>query len=289
AAAMAQQSTGDITGRVLDQQGGAVPNATVTARSKGTSFSRTTTTNEQGEYTLAELPPGAYEVTVEAKGFSKTLLKDYELNVGATQTQNFDLKPGEISETVEVTAEGALVQTTTSELGRNITPTEVRELPLINRTCASLSIVAPEARPVGNFDPTKTRVGNIGFNGGDGRQLDVNVDGGDNKDNVVGSLLQNFAYESIQEFQVLQHRWTAESGRSVGAVVNVVSKSGTNEFHGSLFGTYRNEKLRARDFFEKQSPSDPKPKFNREEFGGSIGGPIKKDKLFFFAAVERFR
>ena len=244
ASAMAQQSTGDITGRVLDQQGGAVPNATVTARSKGTSFSRTTTTNEQGEYTLAELPPGAYEVTVEAKGFSKALLKNYELNLGATPTVNFDLKPGEVNETVEVTAEGALVQTTTSELSRNITPTEVRELPLINRTFASLSVIAPEARPVGTFDPTKTRVGTIGFSGGDGRQLDVNVDGGDNKDNVVGSLLQNFAYESIQEFQVLQHRWTAESGRSVGAVVNVVSKSGTNELHGSGFFTYRNDKLR---------------------------------------------
>ncbi|HYX40726.1 MAG TPA: TonB-dependent receptor, partial [Pyrinomonadaceae bacterium] len=285
---LAQQSTGDITGRVLDQQGGAVPNATVTARSKGTSFSRTTTTNEQGEYTLAELPPGAYEVTVEAKGFSKTLLKDYELNVGATQTQNFELKPGEVSETVEVTAEGALVQTTTSEIGRNITPTEVRELPLINRTFASLSVIAPEARPVGTFDPTKTRVGTIGFSGGDGRQLDVNVDGGDNKDNVVGSLLQNFAYESIQEFQVLQHRWTAESGRSVGAVVNVVSKSGTNELHGSGFFTYRNDKLRTRDFLEKLN-NQTKPQFNREEFGGSIGGPIRKDKLFFFGALEHFR
>ena len=289
APAAAQVTTGNITGRVADAQGNVVPNASVTARSKATGRSRTTTTNDVGEYTLADLPAGTYELSVEAKGFSKALLSELELNVGATVTQNFDLKPGEISETVQVTSEAALLQTTTSELGRNITPTEVRELPLINRTFASLSIVAPEARPVGNFDPTKTRVGNIGFNGGDGRQLDVNVDGGDNKDNVVGSLLQNFAYESIQEFQVLQHRWTAESGRSVGAVVNVVSKSGTNEFHGSLFGTYRNEKLRARDFFEKQSPSDPKPKFNREEFGGSIGGPIKKDKLFFFAAVERFR
>ena len=286
--ASAQVTTGSITGRVSDAQGNVVPNAAVTARNKATGRSRTATTSDVGEYTLTDLPAGTYEVTVEAKGFSKALLGELEVNVGATVTQNFDLKPGEISETVQVTSEGALVQTTTSELGRNITPTEVRELPLINRTFASLSIVAPEARPVGNFDPTKTRVGNIGFNGGDGRQLDVNVDGGDNKDNVVGSLLQNFAYESIQEFQVLQHRWTAESGRSVGAVVNVVSKSGSNEFHGSLFGTYRNERLRARDFFEKQS-TDPKPKFNREEFGGSLGGPIAKDKLFFFFALERFR
>ncbi|HWW74992.1 MAG TPA: TonB-dependent receptor, partial [Pyrinomonadaceae bacterium] len=286
--ASAQVTTGSITGRVSDAQGAAVPNAAVTARSKATGRERTATTNEAGDYTLADLPAGTYEVTVESKGFSKALLAALDVNVGATVTQNFDLKPGELSETVQVTSEAALVQTTTSELGRNITPTEVRELPLINRTFASLSIVAPEARPVGNFDPTKTRVGNIGFNGGDGRQLDVNVDGGDNKDNVVGSLLQNFAYESIQEFQVLQHRWTAESGRSVGAVVNVVSKSGSNEFHGSLFGTYRNESLRARDFFEKQT-TDPKPKFNREEFGGSLGGPIKKDKLFFFGALERFR
>lgn len=287
--ATAQVTTGNITGRVADAQGNVVPNASVTARSKATGRSRTTTTNEVGEYTLTDLPAGTYEITVEANGFSKALLDELELNVGATVAQNFDLKPGQLSETVQVTSEAALVQTTTSELGRNITPTEVRELPLINRTFASLSIVAPEARPVGNFDPTKTRVGNIGFSGGDGRQLDVNVDGGDNKDNVVGSLLQNFAYESIQEFQVLQHRWTAESGRSVGGVVNVVSKSGTNAFHGSLFATYRNEKLRARDFFEKQSPASDKPKFDREEFGGSLGGPIVKDKLFFFGALERFR
>ncbi len=287
-AAQAQVTTGDITGRVADAQGNLVPNASVTARNKATGLSRTTTSNEDGNYTLVQLPAGTYEVSVEARGFSKALLKDMEVNVGATLTQNFDLKPGEVSETVEVSSDAALVQTTTSELGRNITPTEVRELPLINRTFASLAIIAPEARPVGNFDPTKTRVGNIGFSGGDGRQLDVNVDGGDDKDNVVGSLLQNFAYESIQEFQVLQHRWTAESGRSVGGVVNVVSKSGSNDLHGSGFFTYRNEKLRARDFFEKRT-TDPKPKFNREEFGGSVGGRIIKDKLFFFGAAERFR
>ncbi len=105
---------------------------------------------------------------------------------------------------------------------------------------------------MGNFDPTKTRVGNVAFNGGDGRQVNVNVDGGDNKDNVVGSLLQNFSYESIQEFQVLQHRWTAEQGRAVGGIVNVITKSGGNAFHGSFFANFRDEKWRALDFFEKQ-------------------------------------
>ncbi len=284
----AQVNTGDITGRVTDAQARVVAGATVTATNKGTGAARTATTNDAGEYTITQLPPGKYDLTVEAKNFSKSLAQDFELNVGAKVTQNFELKPGEVTATVQVTSEGTLVETTTSEIGRNITPTEVQNLPLLNRTFASLSLIAPEGRPVGTFDPTKTHVGNVAFSGGDGRQVDVNVDGGDNKDNVVGSLLQNFAYESIQEFQVLQHRWTAESGRSVGGVVNVVSKSGTNDLHGSGFFNFRNQSLRAKDFFEKQT-TDPKPTYDREEFGGSLGGRIVRDKLFFFGALERFR
>src|SRR5215468_8759781 len=286
--AYTQVSTADITGRVTDQEGNVVPGATVTATNKGTGLTRSATTDDTGEYTITQLPPGKYDLSVEAKSFSKALAQNFEINVGAKVTKNFELQPGEITATVSVSADTAAVNTTTSELGKSITPTELQTYPLLNRTFAALSIVAPEARPAGTFGPTKTHVGDVAFSGGDGRQVDVNVDGGDNKDNVVGSLLQNFAYESIQEFQVLQHRWTAESGRSVGAVVNVVSKSGANEFHGSGFFTYRNQGLRASDFFEKQS-TDPKPKFNREEFGGSIGGPIKHDKLFFFGAIERFR
>ena len=284
----AQVTTGNITGRVTDPQGKVVAGATVSATNKSTGAARTATTDNSGDYAVAELPPGKYDVAVEAKSFSRALLQDFELNVGAKVTQNFELKPGEVTATVQVTSEGTLVETTTSEIGKNITPAEVQNLPLLNRTFANLSIIAPEARPVGTFDPTKTHVGTIAFSGGDGRQVDVNVDGGDDKDNVVGSLLQNFAYESIQEFQVLQHRWTAESGRSVGGVVNVVSKSGSNSFHGSGFFNFRNQSLRAKDFFEKQT-TDPKPDYSRQEFGGSVGGRIVKDKLFFFGAVERFR
>jgi Carboxypeptidase regulatory-like domain/TonB dependent receptor-like, beta-barrel len=289
----AQVATGDVTGRVLDATGAVVPNATVTVRNAATGLARTATSNENGEYTITQLPPGNYEITVEAKGFSKVLLKDVQVNVGTKQTLNVDLKAGGVTETIEITAEGALIETTKSDISGVVTPTEVQNLPLLNRTFAALSVIMPEARPVGNFDPTKTRIGNFAMNGGDGRQLDVNVDGGDNKDNVVGSLLQNFAYESIQEFQVLQHRWTAESGRAVGGVVNVVTKSGSNTLHGSLFGNFQDESLRSRNFFEKppQSGTSPatKPDFSRQEFGGSIGGPIVKEKFFFFGALERFR
>ena len=286
--AYTQVSTADITGRVTDQQGRVVPGATVTATNKGTRVARTATTDDGGDYTITQLPPGKYDLSVEATSFSKALAQDFELNVGAKVTKNFELQPGEITATVSVSSEAAAVNTTSSELGKSITPTELQTFPLLNRTFANLSIVAPEARPAGTFDPTKTHVGNVAFSGGDGRQVDVNVDGGDNKDNVVGSLLQNFAYEGIQEFQVLEHRWTAESGRSVGGVVNVVSKSGTNNLHGSGFFNFRNQSLRAKDFFEKET-TDPKPSYNREEFGGSVGGPLVKDKIFFFTALERFR
>ena len=124
------------------------------------------------------------------------------------------------------------------------------------------------------------------MNGGDGRQLDVNVDGGDNKDNVVGSLLQNFAYESIQEFQVLQHRWTAESGRAVGGVVNVITNRGATRCADPALSTYRNDSLSAKDFFQKRGAA--KQPFKRWEDGGSAGGPLVRDKLFFFGALERF-
>src|SRR5437660_1455766 len=285
---LSQVTTGDITGRVTDQQGKVVAGATVTASRQGTGAARTATTNDSGDYIITQLPPGKYDLTAEAQNFSKALAKDFELNVGAKVTQNFELKPGEVTATVQVTSEGAPVETTKSEIGGVVTSNEVQNLPLINRTFANLSVIIPEARPVSTFDPTKTHVGTIGFSGGDGQQVDVNVDGADDKDNVVGSLLQNFAYESIQEFQVAEHRWTAESGRSVGGVVNVISKSGTNSLHGSGFFNFRGRGLRAKDFFEKRDNLQ-KPDYNREEFGGSIGGPIKKDKLFFFGAIEHFR
>jgi hypothetical protein len=297
-----QVSTADITGRVLDPQGNVVPGATVTAKNNATGLTRTTISNESGEYTITQLPPGTYEISVEARGFSRALQRDYELNVGAKPTLNFELRAGGVTETVEVQGTSPMIETTRSEISGVVSPTEVQNLPLLNRTFANLSTILPEARPIGSFDPTKTRVGNIAFSGGDGRQLDVNVDGGDDKDNVVGSLLQNFAYESIQEFQVLQHRWTAESGRAVGGVVNVVSKSGSNDLHGSGFFNYRNQDLRKLDFFERRDKEErertgaqlpegvsDKPDFNRQEFGGSLGGPIIKDKLFFFGAYEQFR
>ncbi len=284
--AHAQATTGELTGRIVDTGGAVLPGVTVTVRNEDTGFTQTAITNAAGEYAFGLLPPGRYTVSAELASFKRAIRQDVVVGLGTRQTLGMSLEIGNLEESVVVTGEAPLIETTRSDLGGVVTPREITNLPLLNRTFANLAVIMPEARPAGNFDPTKTRTGNVAMNGGDGRQLDVNVDGGDNKDNVVGSLLQNFAYESIQEFQVLQHRWTAESGRAVGGVVNVITKSGTNTLRGSAFGTYRDQDLAAKDFFQKRGAA--KQGFERWEYGGSAGGPIRRDKLFFFGAVERF-
>ena len=284
--ASSQAITGEITGRVVDSAGLGVPGATVTAVNDGTGLTRVVVTGADGDYTIVQLPPGTYTVNAELTGFKRATAPGITITVGMRRTLPFELSVGALTETVQVTAASPLVETTRSDVAGVVTEREIAALPMLNRTFAGLSITMPEARPVGNFDPTKTRIGNFAISGGDGRQLDVNVDGGDNKDNVVGSLIQNFAYESIQEFQVLQHRWSAESGRAVGGVVNVITKSGTNSLKGSLFGTYRDQDLAAKDFFQKRGGA--KQTFARWEYGGSAGGPIRRDNLFFFGALERF-
>src|SRR5688572_10361215 len=284
---LGQATTGEITGRVTDAGGLPVPGATISASSPATGFSRSAVTNPDGAYTIALLPPGRYTVSAELTGFRRAARENVEVVVGGRPTILLELQVGQLTEAVQVSGAAPLIETTRSDICGVVTARDIASLPTLNRTFANIAITMPEARPAGNFDPTKTRVGNFAMSGGDGRQLDVNVDGGDNKDNVVGSLLQNFAYESVQEFQVQQHRWTAESGRAVGGVVNVITKSGTNELRGSGLLTFRNDSLTAKDFFQKTTGA-VKPAFERWEYGGSVGGPIRRDRLFFFGALERF-
>lgn len=285
---VAQVATGDINGRVTDTSNAVVPNSAVMAKNPSTGFSRSTVSGSTGEYAITLLPPGTYEVTAALKGFATTVMKAVEVNVGAKVVVDFQLKPAAVAETVTVTEEAALVESTKSDLGGVVSPKEVQNLPLITRNFASLAYIIPEARPVGSYDPTKTRVGSISLSGGDGRNVSINVDGGDNKDNVVGGLLQNFTIEGIQEFNVQTHRFGAETAHSQGGVINVISKSGTNEFHGSGFGFFRDRSLRTKDYFEDVGNQE-KPTFNRQQFGGSVGGPIIKDKLFIFGAYEHIR
>ncbi|MGB0034959.1 MAG: carboxypeptidase regulatory-like domain-containing protein, partial [Candidatus Acidiferrales bacterium] len=284
--AAAQVTTADINGHVSDPKGLAVPGAKVTVSSKDTGFLRDAATADTGDFAINLIPPGIYKVTVEKQGFSTAVFDHVELIVG--QKRNFEvaLKIGSSSQTIMVTEEAPLVETTSSEIQGSISPLEVRNLPVVDRNFAGLMSLVPGVRPAENFDPTKTRSGNVTVNGSDGRAVDYNVDGGDNKDNVIGGIVQNYTMEGIQEFNVVTDRYSADSGRAVGAVVNVISKSGTNQYHGTGFGLFQNSGLNAKPF---TAGDNPNPKFHRYQYGGSVGGPVMRDKLFFFGAFEQKR
>jgi carboxypeptidase family protein/TonB-dependent receptor-like protein len=282
----AQETTSDVGGHVSDPKGLAVAGAKVTVSNTNTGLLRAVETTETGDFSINKIPPGTYKITVEKTGFSTAVYDRVELNVGDKRNFDVPLAMGATSQTVMVTEEVPLIPTTSSEIQGNVTPIEVSNLPVVDRNFAGLMTLVPGVRPAENFDPTKTRSGNVTVNGTDGRGIDYNVDGGDNKDNVIGGIVQNYTMEGIQEFNVVTDRYSADSGRAVGAVVNVISKSGTNQYHGTAFGLFQNSGLNAKPF---TAGSGPNPKFHRYQYGGSVGGPIKRDKLFFFGAFEQKR
>lgn len=292
-------NTGTVTGVVSDEKGGLVPGASVKLVNVGTNAERTATTSSDGVYEIANLVPGNYRLEIEAQGFSKYVQEPVVVNVLQRTTASPTLKVGGIGETVTVTGQSeALVETTKTEVGGVIDQRRLENLPVNGRSFASLAILIPGATLQPSFDPTKARVGTFSVGGSTGRNLNVTIDGGDNKDNAVGGILQNFSMEGIQEFALSTQRFSAANGRSGGALLSVVSKSGSNDFHGSVFGFFRDDALNANapaklagvnpELFD--NPDDAvKPPFSRQQFGGSFGGPIKKDKAFFFGTVERTR
>lgn len=297
--ALAQTAnTGVITGVVKDPSGGVVSGATVKAINKGTGVTRSTTTGDSGSYELAQLVPGEYRVEATGQGFAKFVADPVTVNVLGRVTVDPDLKPAGASEQVTVTGEAApLVETSKTDVSGVIDQKQLESLPVNGRSFASLAILIPGATLEPSFDPTKARTGTFSIGGSTGRNLNITVDGGDNKDNAVGGILQNFTMEGIQEFALSTQRFSAANGRSGGALLSVITKGGTNGLHGSVFGFFRNDKFNANapallakansNLFDKGDTL--KPPFNRQQFGGSIGGPIIKDKLFWFGAVEHSR
>ena len=299
ASAFAQTAnTGVITGVVRDPSGAVVANATVTAINKGTNAERKTTTSSEGAYELTQLVPGEYRLEVDAAGFGRFVQENVTVNVLSRVTVEPELKAAGSAEQVTVTGETSpVIETTKTDVGGVVTQRQLENLPVNGRSFASLAVLVPGATQAPSFDPTKARTGSFSVGGATGRNINITIDGGDNKDNVVGGILQNYTMEGIQEFALSTQRFSAANGRSGGALLSVISKSGTNQLHGSLFGFFRDEKFNANapkllaeanpTLFE---PGDTvKPPFNRQQFGGSIGGPVVKDKLFWFGTVEHTR
>jgi len=231
---LAQQTTGSIAGRVRDQQGAATPGATITARNPETGFTRTEPSDGEGVYRLAALPVGHYDVIVELQGFATITNHGVDVNVAQTHTVDFTLTIAAREETVSVSAV-ALVDRTSSSVGQVVDPNRIENLPLNGRQVANLAATVPGVGLGFHSDPTKGSQFAPYINGGAGRNVDYLVDGGDNNDDTVGGLLQQFPLEAIQQFNFETARFTAEFGRSNGGIMNVVTKSGTNAFQGSLF------------------------------------------------------
>jgi len=282
--AQAQVSTADLNGTVVDPNGAVVAGATVTARSTSTGITRTVTSNDSGEYSMIGLQPGDYEITVEAATFKKTVISPVKLTVGQSASLEVKLELGTQDVIVNVSGDSVeLIETTRTSVANTIDQQRIENLPINERSATgfalTLSTVGRDnGRPIG---PAPTSGLNIG--GQRGRSTQVNVDGADFTDNSVNASRSTVSQEAVQEYQVNTNSYTAEFGRATGGVVNVVTKRGTNEWTGNVFGFIRDKSIQSRNAF---SPVD-KPDFRRTQYGATLGGPIIKDKIFFFTAYER--
>src|SRR3954467_5236764 len=283
--AFAQQTSGNITGRIVDAQGAAVPGVTVTACSPQTGFVRTDVSDGEGIYRLTALPVGGYDVTAELSGFSTYSRKEVIVNVAQTTDLNVELKLAGVSESVNVTAEVPMVKTTDSSVGGVVDVTKIESLPLNGRQFANLAATIPGVGLGFHSDPTKSTQYSPQIAGGNGRNVNYQIDGGDNNDDTVGGLLQLYPLEAIQEFNFITQRHKAEYGRSNGGVIHLVTKSGTNDLRGSWFTSYRGDSLNAKSETEKLS-NIAKQDYRRYQYGGSFGGPIIQNKAPFSAAIE---
>jgi outer membrane receptor protein involved in Fe transport len=284
--AEAQQTTGNISGRIVDAQGSAVPGVTVTGRNTQTGFVRADVSDGEGIYRLTALPVGTYDVTAELQGFARFESKGLVLNVGQNMSVDISMSVASLSETVTVTGETPLIETTSSSVGGVVDVARIENLPLNGRQFANAAITIPGVGLGFHSDPTKSTQFSPQINGGNGRNVNYQIDGGDNNDDTVGGLLQLFPLEAIQEFNFVTSRYKAEYGRSNGGVMNIITKSGTNDLKGSWFTMFRDDQLNSITESEKRAGVD-KQDYRRWQYGGSVGGPIMLNKAHYFAAVER--
>lgn len=281
--ANAQSTSGRVRGTVTDASGSAIAGAGVSLVNVATNVSREATTSATGEYIFLEVPVGAYEINVNQAGFKKFVRKDIVVDLNAVVGIDIALTVGGSTETVEVTGEPPVIDTTTTQLGAVVGSREVTELPLNARDTYQLLQLQPGVQSqLGNdLFYGSDKPGVVTVNGGRGRSNNYSVNGGDGNDLFANLPAVQPSPDTIEEFRVITNSFDAEYGRNSGAVVNVVTKSGTNDYHGSIFEFFRNKDLNAKGFY------DPvKPDFQQNQFGGTLGGPIKKDKTFFFASYE---
>jgi Carboxypeptidase regulatory-like domain/TonB dependent receptor len=285
--AFAQQSiTATVSGRVTDTAGALIAGVKVTATQRTTGSKRETVTNSEGLYIFTNLTPGEYELVFEKSGFKKHLLQNYTIQVGQSLSRDWQMELGQINDSIDDSiAEAPLVNTTNAIVEGVIKPREISSLPLNGRNYLELALLIPGNSPAPNFDPTKTSSVIISSAGQLGRGGNITIDGTDNNDDVVGGPLVNISQDAVQEFQIATNRFSAELGRSASSVINVVTKSGTNDLHGSFSFFERDRRLQGLPATLDRS-GNAKPPFDRQQYAATLGGPIKKDRAWWFGAFE---
>src|SRR5258706_5214818 len=288
------QANGSLSGTVADKTGSVISGATVKITSQSTGITREVKTDDSGHYTAPFLPVSIYTIRVESQGFQITEQKDVRLQVEEQREVDFALNPASVSQSVEVSAEQVAVETTNPSLGQRITEQQVADLPLNGRDFVQLATLTPgvtqETNPNSFFNGGPNIEGStrgsfsLSVGGSRASSTDWLYDGVDNNELTAGGIAVLPSIDAIQEFKILTYNYSAQYGTRAGPTVLVTSKSGANRFHGSLFEFCRNTKLDAKSFFAVS-----KEKFNLNQFGGSLGGPIQKDKTFFFVDYQAKR
>ncbi len=296
--AQAGGATSEITGRLTDPNGAVVSGATITVTDKEKGISRTATTDDQGNYRILSLSPGIYQIKAQAKGFSTLQKNEVQLTVGQTSNQDFILQIGEATATVDITSDAPLIEAERTQQSTTINEKYIRNLPIDRRDYLSFTLLAPGVvdsnalADNSDFRVAQTPQSGISFYGNNGRGNSITVDGAEANDQG-GGVRSTLSQEAVQEFQVNRSNYNAELGGASGGVVNIVSKTGTNNFRGSIFAYFRDQSLDAADPFatvlQGTTLTRVKPDANRQQYGFTVGGPIIKDKTFFFGGYEGLR
>ena len=297
---MAQTTTADVLGTVTDNSGAVVPDAKVTITNTRTNVSRTSHANSAGEYIFTFLVPGQYSVRVESPKF-KAFIGNVTVSAGDRARVDAPLQIGATTETIEVQATTPLLQTDSSVVTATVTERAVEDLPMGTRNLINLVQLVPGANEAasisglssGQRPDDRRQTNSFSVHGHDDILNTELIDGTDNNERIIGTIGVKPSIDAIQEVLVQTNEYTPENGRTPGAVVNVITKSGTNKFHGSVFEFFQNNALNARNPFDPTpnatTPISPQSELRQNDFGGSIGGPIIKDRTFFFAAIEEDR
>jgi hypothetical protein len=292
--AMGQLTTADILGTVTDPTGAVIPNATIVLTNLGTNEKRTATSNSSGDYTFSVLPVGHYSISVKATGFEASITKDLSVEAGDRARNDVHLVTGSESTVIEVTATTPLLQADSATVSSTVTAKAVQDLPLNGRNFVQLVALVPGANEGqgnglssgGRPDDRRTNAAGLSINGQDEALNNWVVDGVDDNERIIGTIGIKPNVEGIQEITVETNSYAAEAGRTAGGVINIVTRSGTNQFHGSVYEYFRNDIFDGRSFFQT---TGAKPELRQNQYGASITGPILRDRSFFYFDYEGFR